>query len=171
MLTMGPVAALGKPLGEISQETFPLPNLHATLREISREIHNGHGFKVVRGIPVDQYTREENITIYVGVSSHVAPIRGRQGKTWQGKPADVIVAHIKDLSSTVDAKDIGAPVYTAEKQVFHTDSGDVIGLFALSESEEGGESYLASAGKVYNELAASRPDLIHILSDDWAFDE
>ncbi|BCR85102.1 uncharacterized protein ACHE_20560S [Aspergillus chevalieri] len=34
---------VGKALSEISQETFPLPNFHATLREISREIHNGHG--------------------------------------------------------------------------------------------------------------------------------
>ncbi|KAI9925081.1 hypothetical protein ASPWEDRAFT_119128 [Aspergillus wentii DTO 134E9] len=163
--------SLNKPLAEINQETFPLPTLHATLRGISHEIHNGHGFKVVRGIPVDKYTREQNVIIYTGVSSHVAPIRGRQDNTWQGKPADVILAHIKDLSRKVDAKHIGAPVYTAEKQVFHTDSGDVIGLFALSESAEGGESYLASAGKVYNELAETRPDLIHTLAEDWAFDE
>lgn len=85
--------------------------------------------------------REENATIYVGVSSHVAPNLGRQDKTWQGKPADVIVAHIKDLSPTVDAKYIDAPVYTTEKQVFHTDPGDIIGLFSLSESEEGGELF------------------------------
>ncbi|GKT95330.1 tfdA family taurine catabolism dioxygenase [Colletotrichum tofieldiae] len=129
--------SLKKPLGEIGQETFPLPNLHKTLRAISDEIHNGHGFKVVRGVPVDKYSREENVIIYAGVSSHVAPIRGRQDNQFQGEPADVVLAHIKDLTKVVDAHRIGAPAYTTEKQVFHTDVGDVIALFALGEAAEG----------------------------------
>lgn len=162
---------LGKSLGFINQETFPLPSLHTTLREISREIHNGHGFKVVRGVPVTKYTREENIIIYAGISSHVAPIRGRQDHQHDGKPADVVLAHIKDLTSKVDVSNIGAPAYTTEKQVFHTDAGDVIALFALGESAEGGQSYLSSSWKVYNELAATRPDLVRTLAEPWAFDE
>ncbi|KAM7197561.1 hypothetical protein V8F33_005527 [Rhypophila sp. PSN 637] len=162
---------LGKSLGFVNQETFPLPNLHNTLRDISREIHNGHGFKVIRGVPVSKYTREENIIIYAGISSHVAPIRGRQDHQHDGKPADVVLAHIKDLTAKVDANNIGAPAYTAEKQVFHTDIGDVIALFALGESAEGGQSYLSSSWKVYNELAATRPDLIRTLAEPWAFDE
>lgn len=100
---------LNKPLGFVNQDTFPLPNLHHTLRDISREIHHGHGFKVVRGVPVGRYTREENIIIYAGISSHIAPIRGRQDDKHDGQPADVVLAHIKDLSSKVDASQIGAP--------------------------------------------------------------
>ncbi|GJD03995.1 taurine catabolism dioxygenase TauD [Colletotrichum higginsianum] len=163
--------SLKKPLGEISQETFPLPNLHQTLREISDEIHNGHGFKVVRGVPVDKYSREENVIIYAGVSSHVAPVRGRQDNQFQGEPADVVLAHIKDLTKVVDAHRIGAPAYTTEKQVFHTDVGDVIALFALGEAAEGGQSYLSSSWHVYNELARTRPDLIHTLAQPWDADE
>lgn len=162
---------LDKPLGLINQETFPLPSLHKTLRDISQEIHNGHGFKVVRGVPVAKYTREENIIIYAGISSHVAPTRGRQDHQHDGRPADVVLAHIKDLTAKVDASNIGAPAYTAEKQVFHTDGGDVIALFALGESSDGGQSYLSSSWKVYNELAATRPDLIRTLAEPWAFDE
>ena len=158
-------------MGECSAETFPLPKLHATLREISNEVHNGHGFKVIRGLPVDNYTREENVIIYIGLSSHVAPVRGRQDNKWQGKPADVLVAHVKDLSQSCNSKDIPGPVVTADKQVFHTDAGDVIALFCLSEGESGGESYLASTGHVYNVLAATRPDLIKTLSEPWPFDE
>ena len=163
---------LGKPLGAISQETFPLPSLHSRLRDISREIHLGHGFTVVRGVPVDKYTREENVIIYAGIASHVATIRGRQDNSWLGKPADVVLAPVKDLSGNDDdSKLIGSPAYTTEKQVFHTDAGDVIALFALGEAEEGGESYLASSWTVYNELAKTRPDLIHTLSEPWANDE
>ncbi len=118
---------------------------------------------MVRGVPVRRYTRQENFIIYAGISSHVAPVRGRQDRQHDGKPADVVLAHIKDLTATVDAGLIGAPAYTTEKQVFHTDIGDVIALFALSEAASGGQSYLSSSWQVYNELAATRPDLIQTL--------
>lgn len=141
------------------------------MREISKEVHLGHGFKVVRGVPVDNYTREENIIIYAGIASHVASIRGRQDHQYDGKPADVVLAHIKDLTSTLQSKQIGAPAYTPEKQVFHTDVGDVIALFALGEAAEDGQSYLSSSWHVYNQLATTRPDLIRTLSETWAVDE
>jgi len=120
---------------------------------------------------VDRYSREENIIVYAGVSSHIAPIRGRQDHQYEGEPADVVLAHIKDLSGIEKPERIGAPAYTSEKQVFHTDIGDVIALFALGEAAEGGESYLSSSWQVYNELAATRPDLIRTLVEPWAFDE
>ncbi|EUC36704.1 hypothetical protein COCCADRAFT_2348 [Bipolaris zeicola 26-R-13] len=160
--------SLGKPLGFVNQETFPLPKLHAELRNISDEVHNRRGFKVLRGLPFDKHDREENIIIYAGVSSHVAPIRGRQDFQYQGKSADVVLAHIKDLSSIVDADKIGAPAYTTDKQVFHTDSGDVIALACLETAAEGGESKLSSSWTVYNELARTRPDLIRTLAEPWA---
>ncbi|KAM5344758.1 hypothetical protein ACJ41O_010620 [Fusarium nematophilum] len=163
--------ALNVPLGYISQDTFKLGKLHDTLRAISKEIHLGHGFKVVRGVPVDKYTREENMIVYAGISSHIAPVRGRQDHQFDGKPADVAVAHIKDITREVDAHRIGAPAYTTDKQVFHTDSGDVIALFALGEAAEGGQSYLSSSWHVYNELARTRPDLIHTLTEPWASEE
>ncbi len=109
--------------------------------------------------------------LYAGLSSHIAPVRARQDNQYKGEPADVVLAHIKDLSSVVDGSKIGAPAYTTEKQVFHTDAGDVIALFALEASAEGGESYLASSWRVYNELASTRPDLIRTLAEPWAADE
>ncbi|RDW76888.1 TauD/TfdA family dioxygenase [Aspergillus mulundensis] len=158
---------LNLPLGLVNQEAFPLPKLHDKLRAISKEIHQGRGFKVIRGVPVDQYTREENFIIYAGLTSHIAPVRGRQDNNWQGQPADVVLAHITDLSRKVDTKTIKAPAYTTEKQVFHTDAGDIITLFALEEAAEGGQSYLSSSWHVYNELARTRPDLIHTLAEPW----
>ncbi|KAK1783378.1 hypothetical protein QBC45DRAFT_447768 [Copromyces sp. CBS 386.78] len=164
--------SLNKPQSYITQSTFPLPNLHHTLRQVSNELHNGHGFKVVRGLPVTSHTREENIIIYAGVSSHVAPLRGRQDNAHNGQPADVVLAHIKDLSTTVsDKTKIGVPAYTTEKQVFHTDVGDTVALFCLGEAAEGGQSFLSSSWKVYNELAATRPDLVRTLAEPWVADE
>lgn len=154
-------------MGYINQETFPLANLHDALRDVSRELHFGHGFKVVRGLPVERHSREDIVIIYAGLSSHIAPLRARQDSKYNGKPADVVLNHIKDLSSGPDSAHIGAPAYTADKQVFHTDAGDIVSLFALSTAAEGGTSRLASTWRVYNELAATRPDLIKTLSEDW----
>ncbi len=172
-LTSSGIPDTQKPLGCISQETFPLPNLHGKLRAISDEVYNGHGFKVVRGVPVRSHTREENIIIFAGISAHIAPVRGRQDRQSDGgatPPTDVVLAHIKDFTSQMEASRIGAPAYTAEKQVFHTDIGDVVALFALGEAAAGGQSCLSSSWKVYNELAATRPDLIWTLSEPWAAD-
>lgn len=148
-------------------ETFPLPSLHADLRRLSAELHEGHGFFVIRGLRVDEHTREENLIIYAGVSTHIAPQLGRQDHKHDGVPADVVLAHIKDLSSTGNAGSIGSPAYTTDKQVFHTDSGDIVSLFALETAASGGASKLASTWRVYNEIARTRPDLIHTLSGIW----
>ncbi|PVI07016.1 Clavaminate synthase-like protein [Periconia macrospinosa] len=159
--------SLGKPPGYVNQETFPLAELHNKLRNVSKEIHDGFGFKVVRGIPIDKYTREEALIVYAGLASHIALIRGRQDHQWDGKPADVAVNHIKDMTAKVDASKIGAPAYTTDKQVFHTDSGDIIALLCLETAAEGGLSKLSSSWRVYNELAETRPDLIRTLAEPW----
>lgn len=78
--------------------------------------------------------------------------------------------HIKDLSQTAVAGNIGAPAYSTDKQVFHTDAGDIVSLFSLNVTAKGGESKLASSWRVYNEVAKTRPDIIKTLSEDWVFD-
>lgn len=167
ILTCSCLAALGLPIPHVSTETFPLPSLHAELRKLSSELHSGHGFFVIRGVRVENHSREENIIIYAGLSAHIAPQRGRQDKKFDGKPAAVVLTHIKDLSRSNISGNIGSPAYTTDKQVFHTDSGDIVSLFALDSALEGGASKLASTWKVYNEIAGTRPDLIHTLSQDW----
>ncbi|KAG6839377.1 hypothetical protein H0H93_005585, partial [Arthromyces matolae] len=75
-----------------------------------------------------------------------------------------------DLTLTAPAKTIGAPAYTTDKQVFHTDAGDIIALFALETAADGGVSRISSTWKAYNELAATRPDLVKTLSEPWPLD-
>ena len=105
--------------------------------------------------------------IYAGVSSYVGSRRGVQER---GEDSRVVLAHIKDLTETHPLKTIGAPAYTTDKQVFHTDAGDIISLFVLQTAVEGGLSRISSSWRVYNELAETRPDLIKTLSEPWVFD-
>ncbi|KAI1322384.1 TfdA family taurine catabolism dioxygenase TauD [Xylariaceae sp. FL0255] len=162
--------SLGLSLAHISADTFPLPTLHSELRRLSNELHSGHGFFVIRGVKVDEHSREENVIIYLGISAHIAAQRGRQDHKYNGQPADVVLAHIKDLSQSDKDGIIGSPAYTTDKQVFHTDSGDIVSLFALETSHSGGASKLASTWRVYNEIARTRPDLIHTLSGLWDYE-
>ncbi|KAJ5511958.1 hypothetical protein LT330_003078 [Penicillium expansum] len=162
--------ALNLSLGHINQSTFPLPTLRPVLRDLSKEIHTGRGFVVLRGLRIDDYSREENIIIYTGLSSHIGNIRGRQQYARLENNASPVISHIKDLTTTANKNLIGAPSNTADKQVFHTDAGDIVSLLCLNRAAEGGESYLSSSWHVYNILAKERPDLIHTLSQDWPLD-
>jgi len=96
----------------------------------------------------------------------VGSARGKQDAT------GAVLAHIKDLtvSHACEQGGIGNSAYTTDKQVFHTDVGDLIALFALDNAIEGGTSRISSGPRVYNELAATRPDLIHILAAEWPLD-
>ena len=153
-----------KPLGLLSPETFPLPTLSPILKELANELHNGRGFFVLRTIPVEKYSEIENNIIYAGVSSYIGRLRAVQDVP------NTVLAHIADLTATVPLKAIGAPAYTADKQVYHTDIGDIIALYVLQNAAEGGISRISSSWKVYNEIAETRPDLIKTLSEPWPTD-
>lgn len=119
---------------------------------------------VLRGLKPDNYAIDENIIIYAGVSSYIGSVRGRQdSKLLDGGKQSSMLNHIKDLSQTAVAGNIGAPAYTTDKQVFHTDAGDIVSLFSLNVAAKDGESKLASSWRVYNELAETRPDIIKTL--------
>lgn len=114
----------------------------------------------------ESQTQLSNAYYSSGISSHVGSARGKQDGT------GAVLAHIKDLtvSHALEKGGIGNSAYTTDKQVFHTDVGDLIALMALATAEEGGTSRISSGARVYNELAATRPDLIHTLSEPWPLD-
>ncbi|KAL4791061.1 hypothetical protein BDV19DRAFT_381829 [Aspergillus venezuelensis] len=143
--------SLNLPTGCISQDTFPLPMFGPALRRLSETLHSGRGFFVIR-------------------ASYIGSLRGRQDSQYKGKQADIVLSHVVDLNAVVGRPAIGSPAFTADAQGFHTDTGDIVRLLIIGEGTEGGESCLASTGKIYNELTASRPDLVRTLAGDWAID-
>jgi hypothetical protein len=59
---------------------------------------------------------------------------------------------------------------TNERQSFHTDSSDVVGLLCLQPAKEGGLSLLVSIETVFNEMRHKRPDLLELLFEPIASD-
>ena len=69
------------------------------------------------------------------------------------------------------SRDANTRIYqTSERQSFHTDSADVVGLLCLRDAREGGLSLLVSALSIYNRMRAERPDLLELLFQPIATD-
>jgi hypothetical protein len=59
---------------------------------------------------------------------------------------------------------------THERQTFHTDSCDVVGLLCLREAKSGGDSLLVSSTTIFNELRRQDPGLAALLFEPIATD-
>jgi len=56
---------------EVSQEEFPLPQFGKTLAQLRDEVEYGRGFTVVRGLPVGEFTVEQNTFLFAGLLAHL----------------------------------------------------------------------------------------------------
>jgi len=154
--------ATTKDIGEINKEKFPLPNFGAHLAELKQTLLHGIGFEVIRGLPVATYSQEFAATIFCGVGAHLGSARSQNAMGH-------ILGHVRDTGA--NAKDPNTRIYqTAERQTFHTDSADVVGLLCIREAMEGGDSLLVSTAAIYNEMGRTRPDLAALLFDPIATD-
>lgn len=156
----------GLDLENINQFTFPLPKLGPALEDLTHQVHEGCGFAVLRGLQPWTYSKEENIIIYLGLSSYIGERRGRQNL------AGSKLTHIADVKSAGVSLSERRPIFSNLAQPFHADLFcDILALYYLNHAKTGGETSLASSWKVYNELAASRPDVIHTLAENnWTHD-
>jgi hypothetical protein len=69
---------------------------------------------------------------------------------------------VKDLGLT--SRDPNVRIYqTRERQNYHTDSCDVVGLLCLHPARSGGLSSLVSSVTLFNEMRERRPDLARVL--------
>jgi hypothetical protein len=154
--------SLGRDVGKITAAAFPLPTFAAHLKTLSRTLLQGCGFEVLRGLPVATYSQETAATIFCGIGAHLGRARSQNA-------AGHSLGHVRNIG--VDANDPTTRIYqTAERQTFHTDSADVVGLLCLREAQIGGMSLLVSAQTIANRMAVQRPDLLALLFDPIATD-
>ena len=151
-----------KNIGEIIKDDFTLPTLAPRLATLKGTLMNGIGFEVIRGLPVEKYTQEQSATIFCGIGAHIGSARSQNA-------AGHILGHVRNIGA--DANDVNTRIYqTSERQTFHTDSADVVGLMCLKTAKEGGGSLLVSTETIYNEMNRTRPDLTELLFNNIATD-
>lgn len=154
--------ATTREIGEITKDKFPLPRFSAHLAKLKEKLINGIGFEVIRGLPVVNYSQEVAAAIFCGVGAHLGSARSQNA-------AGHVLGHVRDIGA--DANNPNTRIYqTAERQTFHTDSSDVVGLLCVREAMEGGESLLVSTTTIYNEMLRIRPDLAGLLFEPIATD-
>ena len=93
--------------------------------------------------------------MFCGVGSHLGLARSQNAKGH-------LLGHVRDVG--LNSNDPNVRIYqTHERQTFHTDSCDVVGLLCLATAKFGGLSLLVSSSTIFNEMRKRRPELLALL--------
>ncbi|WP_405241389.1 TauD/TfdA family dioxygenase [Lentisalinibacter salinarum] len=149
------VRAAGIEARTLRRRDFPLPLLTPRIDEWRRELADGRGFRLIRGVPVADWSEEEAETFFWAFGLHLG-IPGTQN------PEGDLLGHVIDTRSDRDRQS-GRYYKTAKNIAYHCDAADVVGLLCLRKARAGGLSRIVSSVTVYNELLSRRPDLVERL--------
>lgn len=149
------------PLETMQKSDFPLPRFSKIGARALDMLENGPGFFLMRGFPVERYSKEDARMVYWGLGKHIG----------------TAVSQSDEGDYLGDVRDIKLPegsarfrgYKTAGKLTFHCDTADVTGLFVLRAAKSGGRSLVASSIAVHNEILRTRPDLLHELYHPYAW--
>jgi len=149
-------------LAALTKEKFRITKLAPRIASMLSELLDGRGFVLWRGLPVEQWGRRRSAIAFYGLGTHLGnPI----SQNAQGH----VLGHVRDMGLSSD--DPNVRIYqTHERQTFHTDSADLVGLLCLQTARSGGASALVSSTTLYNEMRARRPELAACLFEPLATD-
>jgi hypothetical protein len=142
-------------LATITAQDMPLPTLGPRLHDILDEVMNGRGFVLIKGLPVERWSRREAAVAFLTIGVHLGKLRMQNAEGH-------LLGHVNDLGRS--SSDPNTRIYqTRERQTHHTDSCDVVGLMCLQQAKSGGLSSLVSSTTIFNEMRRRRPDLLSVL--------
>ena len=64
----------------MSKELFPLPKLEQRLENITKDLHEGRGITIIRGLKPSKYSPLDRVLIFTGLASHLGEQRGTQDR-------------------------------------------------------------------------------------------
>jgi hypothetical protein len=147
----------GLELAEIRRADFPLPTLGPVLDRLRREVLDGRGFVLLRGVPVEDRPIEESAIAYWGVGSYFGSARSQNSKGH-------LLGHVYDLGNGLsETNPLLRSYQTAERQRFHIDRADLVALLCLRRAKSDGLSAIVSSMTLHNVMAERRPDLLERL--------
>lgn len=151
------VRARGLRIADITQDDFPLPTLTPVLARIRDDVVDGRGVNMMRGIPVDRWSREEAAIAYWGIGTHL-------GEAVTQNAFGHVLGHVKDVG--VDVDDVNNRGHRSRAALsFHNDiGGEIVSLLCLKPAKSGGLSSVVSGGAIYNAMRERRPDLLEELT-------
>ena len=148
---------------DITAGSFPLPTLGPELARITRDLIDGRGVVLIRGVPVEKYGKERASSIYWGVGMHL-------GRPWPQNAKGHLLGDVTDqgraaTDPTSRGNEIGGIAFP-----FHSDGSDLVGLFCLDAGASGGASLVANVVTIHNELVRTAPELAAELYAPFPYD-
>lgn len=144
-------------LGAITGEDVALPTLGPRLQSLLDEVLKGRGFVLIKGLPVARWSKRDAALAFLIIGAQLGALRMQNADGH-------LLGHVRDLGRS--STDPNTRIYqTNERQTFHTDSCDVVGLMCLRRAKSGGLSSLVSSTTIFNEMRRRRPDLLRVLLD------
>ena len=129
---------------------------------VRSELINGYGLVLLSGLDVGKYDRKSIAVMFMLFGSLIGSLRSQNA-------AGHLLGHVTDVGADVD--DPATRIYqTNQRQTFHTDSTDAVGLLCLRTAKEGGVSMVVSVDAVHERLAEEAPELAARLFEPIATD-
>src|SRR5262249_22664369 len=85
------IKAGGIGLDELQREHFEVPSLRPVVEEIRDQVQDGRGFVLLRGLPIEDYSKDELGLIFWGIGTHLG--RGLSQSVMGDR-----LGHVKDFS-------------------------------------------------------------------------
>ena len=144
-------------LASIAANDVQLTTLGPRLQTLLKEVLEGRGFVLIKGLPLERWTKRQAAMALLIVGVHLGQLRMQNAEGH-------LLGHVRDLGRS--STDPNTRIYqTRERQTHHTDSCDVVGLLCLRAAKSGGLSSLVSSTTIFNEMRRRRPDLLRVLLD------
>ena len=144
-------------LASITANDVQLLTLAPRLQGFLEEVINGRGFILIKGLPMERWTKRQAAMSFLIVGVHLGQLRVQNAEGH-------LVGHVRDMGRS--SRDPNIRIYqTNERQTHHTDSCDMVGLLCLRAAKSGGLSNLVSSTTIFNEMRRRRPDLLRVLLD------
>ena len=144
--------ARSESLLDVGKDEFPLPALGARLARIERELIDGRGFVLIRGLPRERYDNDEMCLLYWGIGAHL-------GKPWAQNKHGHVLGDVSDQGKDVRDPTARGNELGSVALPYHSDGADLVGLMCLQKSEEGGVSTVCNALAIHNDMVRQAPEL------------
>ena len=143
--------SIKKDTKDLGKADFPLPTIQFLIDIWRRNLSDGIGFQIIRGLPVDTWTQNDAELFFWGFGLHLG-IPGVQN------PEGHLLGHVTDTGS--DNADEMVRLYKTSANIqYHCDAADVVGLLCLNAAKSGGKSRIVSSVTVFNRLLRQNPKL------------
>jgi hypothetical protein len=135
---------------EIKGTDIDLPTLGRRLERVAKDVLEGRGLALIRGVPVERYSRLQSAIAFWCIGGFVGDPVSQNAKGH-------LLGHVQDLGGTTLKNPSNRGYQTQEGLPYHCDSCDVVVLLCLHPSKSGGESTVVSSLNIYNEMLKRNP--------------